>query len=36
MRALAFEVANVTSALVWATGILAPGAFGLKWLQAWM
>jgi len=36
MRALAFQVANVTSALVWATGILAPGAFGLKWLQAWM
>jgi membrane protein DedA with SNARE-associated domain len=26
-----FQLANVTSALVWATGILAPG-FGLAWL----
>lgn len=36
MPALTFQVANVTSAVVWATGILAPGAFGLKWLEAWM
>ena len=27
-----FQLANVASALVWATGILAPGAFGLPWL----
>ncbi|MER9439066.1 DedA family protein [Mesorhizobium sp. M0618] len=36
MPALTFQIANVTSAILWATGILAPGAFGLKWLQAWM
>jgi membrane protein DedA with SNARE-associated domain len=34
MPTAAFQVANVASAIVWATGILAPGAFGLKWLQA--
>ena len=27
-----FQCANVTSALVWATGILAPGIFGVRWL----
>jgi membrane protein DedA with SNARE-associated domain len=27
-----FQCANVTSALVWATGILAPGAIGMRWL----
>lgn len=27
-----FQVANVASGLVWATGILAPGAFGIHWL----
>lgn len=27
-----FQIANVASAIVWATGILAPGAFGLRWL----
>ncbi|ESW68151.1 MULTISPECIES: DedA family protein [unclassified Mesorhizobium] len=36
MRVLTFQIANVSSAILWATGILAPGAFGLKWLQAWM
>jgi len=30
-----FQIANVLSALVWATGILAPSAFGLRWLQGW-
>jgi membrane protein DedA with SNARE-associated domain len=29
---LSFQIANVASAFVWATGILAPGAFGLRWL----
>ncbi len=28
----AFQLANIGSALVWATGILAPGAFGIGWL----
>lgn len=27
-----FQLANIASAMVWATGILAPGAFGLPWL----
>jgi len=27
-----FQLANIGSGLVWATGILAPGAFGLPWL----
>lgn len=30
-----FQLANFTSALVWAFGILAPGAFGIKWLNGW-
>jgi membrane protein DedA with SNARE-associated domain len=30
-----FQIANFASALVWATGILAPGAFGLTWLERW-
>ena len=33
MPKLAFQVANVTSAIVWATGILLPGAFGMAWLR---
>jgi membrane protein DedA with SNARE-associated domain len=28
-----FQVANAASAIVWATGVLAPGAFGLRWLM---
>ena len=32
MPRLQFQIANVASALVWATGILAPGAFGLDWM----
>lgn len=30
-----FQITNVASAIVWATGILAPGAFGFQWLKAW-
>jgi membrane protein DedA with SNARE-associated domain len=29
---LSFQIANLASAFVWAAGILAPGAFGLRWL----
>jgi membrane protein DedA with SNARE-associated domain len=29
---LSFQMANLASAFVWAAGILAPGAFGLRWL----
>jgi membrane protein DedA with SNARE-associated domain len=32
MPMLPFQVANFSSALVWATGILTPGAIGLGWL----
>ena len=32
MRQVPFQIANVTSGLVWATGILAPGTLGLRWL----
>lgn len=28
-----FQIANVTSALVWASGILLPGVIGLHWLS---
>jgi membrane protein DedA with SNARE-associated domain len=31
MRILPFQLANVSSAVVWATGILGPGYFGLHW-----
>ena len=27
-----FQFANIVSALVWATGILAPGTIGVRWL----
>jgi len=30
-----FQLANITSALVWGFGILAPGAFGIQWLSHW-
>lgn len=30
-----FQIANITSALIWAFGILAPGAFGIQWLSRW-
>jgi membrane protein DedA with SNARE-associated domain len=29
---LKFQAANGASAVVWATGILAPGSFGMRWL----
>lgn len=32
MPQLWFQLANVTSALVWATLILGPGVFGVRWL----
>ncbi|MFZ4834969.1 DedA family protein [Rouxiella sp. Mn2063] len=30
-----FQLANVASALLWAFGVLAPGAFGIQWLSRW-
>ncbi len=32
MSRIRFQIANLASALVWAAGILAPGAFGARWL----
>ena len=32
MSQIQFQIANIASALVWATGILAPGVFGTRWL----
>lgn len=32
MKFWPFQAANVASALIWATGLLAPGAFGVKFL----
>jgi membrane protein DedA with SNARE-associated domain len=33
MRQVPFQLVNVTSGLVWATGILAPGTLGVRWLM---
>ena len=32
MPLVPFQIANVASAIVWATGILTPGAIGIRWL----
>lgn len=31
-----FQLANIISAMIWAFGILAPGALGIKWLSQWL
>lgn len=31
-----FQIANWLSAPVWATGLLAPGAFGAEWVTRWL
>jgi membrane protein DedA with SNARE-associated domain len=31
-----FQIANWSSAFVWATTTLAPGAFGIAWLKDWL
>jgi membrane protein DedA with SNARE-associated domain len=36
MPRLPFQLANWTSAFVWATTTLAPGAFGVAWLKDWL
>ena len=33
MGQFAFGIGNILSALTWATAVLAPGAFGLAWLE---
>jgi membrane protein DedA with SNARE-associated domain len=32
MPQLSFQIANIASAIVWATGVLAPGALAIEWL----
>jgi len=32
MRQLSFQIANISSAFLWAGGVIAPSFFGLKWL----
>jgi len=32
MRQLPFQIANITSAFLWAAGVIAPSFYGLKWL----
>ena len=36
MSSLPFQLANWSSALVWATVTLAPGAFGMSFLKDWL
>lgn len=36
MPRLPFMIGNLLSALIWAFGILAPGAFGVRWLEGWL
>ena len=36
MRQRHFQIANFASAMIWAFGILAPGALGLRWFAIWM
>lgn len=31
-----FQWANFFSAMIWAFGVLAPGAFGIQWLEAYL
>jgi len=32
MPQLQFQIANITSAFIWAAGVIAPSFYGLKWL----
>jgi membrane protein DedA with SNARE-associated domain len=36
MQRLPFQLANWSSAFVWATTTLGPGAFGMAWLKDWL
>jgi membrane protein DedA with SNARE-associated domain len=33
MRQLPFQIANVTSAFLWAAGVIVPSFYGLKWVM---
>ncbi len=32
MKQLPFQLANITSAFLWAAGVIAPGYFGMQWM----
>jgi membrane protein DedA with SNARE-associated domain len=32
LRRVPFHIANITSSFIWATGVMAPGVLGVKWL----
>jgi len=32
MRQIPFQIANISSAFLWAGGVIVPSFFGLKWL----
>ena len=32
MRRMSFQIANIASAIIWATGVLTPGTLALRWL----
>lgn len=36
MRSLPFQIANCSSAVVWAVLVLTPGAFGIEALRGWL
>lgn len=36
MPHVTFQIANISSAFLWALGVMAPGAFGIKWLPGWL
>jgi membrane protein DedA with SNARE-associated domain len=31
-----FQLANLLSAILWGFAMLAPGAFGIQWLNGWL
>ena len=33
MKQLPFQIANITSAFLWSAGVIAPGYFGMQWVQ---
>jgi membrane protein DedA with SNARE-associated domain len=36
MRQLPFQLANISSAFLWAIGVMAPGMIGAEWLVRWL
>ncbi|HRD75213.1 MAG TPA: DedA family protein, partial [Hyphomicrobiaceae bacterium] len=36
MRQLPFQIANISSAFLWAVGVMAPGMIGAEWIMKWL